>query len=55
MEKLQIFIYVYQTGVQSIPSMFILGGLGACHQQKIFECQKSEFGGTLATKITCII
>ena len=52
-----MYLSVPQTGVQSTLSMLNSRGSGAYSQQKFlkFRCQKSEFCGISATKITCII
>ena len=53
-----MYLCVPQTGVQSTLSMLnYYRGLGSCSQQKLLKirCQKSEFCGISATKITCII
>ena len=50
-------ICIAQTDVESTLSVLILGGLGHAPNRKFLKikCQKSEFGGISATKITCII
>ena len=53
-----MYLSVPQTGVQSTLSMLNYSrGSGAYSQQKFLKirCQKSEFCGISATKITCII
>ena len=37
MQKLEIYVSTYVYSVQRTLSMLILGGLGVCPQQKIFE------------------
>ena len=52
-----MYLCVLQTGVQSILSLLILRGCGACPSRKFLKirCQKSESGGISATKITCTL
>ena len=48
----------YHAGVRStISACKFYGGLGACPPRKVLKirCQKSEFGGTSATKIKIMV
>ena len=53
-----MYLCVPQTGVESTLNVLILSGCGGMPPvENVLKvrCQKSEFGGTSANKITCVI